>query len=98
MELAKRWLSVLLLFGFGWALSQTVPAIPAATGERTGPVFEEVDLFTAGQGGYLCYRIPALAVSTKGTILAYCEARKHDCSDFGEINIVMRRSFDNGKH
>lgn len=98
MELSKRWLTVFLLFGFGLALSQAGPVNPRGKGESTGPVFEESDLFIAGEGGYVCYRIPALAVSTKGTILAFCEARKHNCRDWDEINIVMRRSFDKGKH
>ena len=36
----------------------------------------EGDLFEAGTGGYALYRIPGLVVTAKGTVLAYCEARK----------------------
>lgn len=54
------------------------------------------DLFDAGNAGYHTYRIPALAVSRKGTILAFCEGRKDSSSDTGNIDIVLRRSFDNG--
>jgi sialidase-1 len=97
MDLWKKGLSVFLLFGFGLALSQAGPLNPQGKGKSTGPVFEESDLFLAGKGGYFCYRIPALAVSTKGTILAFCEARKNNCWDNAGINIVLRRSFDNGK-
>ena len=35
----------------------------------------EIDLFTAREGGYRCYRIPGLVVSTRGTVVAFREAR-----------------------
>jgi sialidase-1 len=54
-----------------------------------------VDLFRAGEGGYAMYRIPGVVVTAKGTILAYCEARKSN-SDWGEIDILLRRSTDGG--
>ena len=43
------------------------------------------------------YRIPALAVSTKGTILAFAEARRLTGSDIGNNDAVVRRSEDGGK-
>jgi sialidase-1 len=69
------------------------------------PSLRQVRLFAAGQacpelverGGYHTYRIPALAVSTKGTLLAFCEARKHSQADSGDIDLVLRRSFDHGR-
>lgn len=61
------------------------------------PFFEKTRLFVAGQGGYFCYRIPALVVSTHGTILAFCEARKNDCADWDAMDLVVRRSTDGGK-
>ncbi len=48
-------------------------------------------------GKAAAYRIPALAVSTKGTILAFAEARRLDGGDIGDIDAVLRRSEDNGK-
>ena len=59
--------------------------------------FEQQDLFVSGQGGYVRYRIPALAVSTNGTVLAFCEARKFTGSDSDQIDLFLRRSFDNGR-
>ena len=53
-------------------------------------------LFQSGTDGYRAYRIPALAVSTRGTILAFCEARKNTGRDDDQIDILLRRSFDNG--
>ena len=55
------------------------------------------DLFVAGEGGYKLYRIPGIVVTKSGAILAYCEARKSDAGDWGQIDVLMRRSLDGGK-
>ena len=60
------------------------------------PWFRETELFTAGAGGYHTYRIPALIVTSQGTVLALCEGRMYDQSDHGKIDIVVRRSHDGG--
>lgn len=54
-------------------------------------------LFISGSGDYDTYRIPAMVVTNKGTILAFCEGRKHSVSDTGDIDLLLRRSTDNGK-
>lgn len=54
-------------------------------------------LFDAGDGGIHLYRIPGIVVTPKGTILAYCEARKNAKKDWGEIEVHLRRSIDGGK-
>jgi sialidase-1 len=54
-------------------------------------------LFKSGEGGYLCYRIPAIVTTNRGTLLAFAEARKKDCGDAGNIDVVMKRSFDGGR-
>ncbi|MEI9894601.1 MAG: sialidase family protein [Chthoniobacter sp.] len=40
------------------------------------PFLEKSDLFTAGEGGYKLFHIPGIVVTAKGTVLAWCEARK----------------------
>src|SRR5262245_32304297 len=60
------------------------------------PLLGKQTLFEAGTGGYATYRIPGLVVTDKGTLLAYCEARK-SASDWGAIDLVYRRSTDGGK-
>ena len=57
---------------------------------------QQQPLWTSGQGGYHTYRIPALAVSTRGTILAFCEGRRDARSDSGTIHMLLRRSTDDG--
>lgn len=53
-------------------------------------------IFKKGDHNYACYRIPAVVVTNNGSILAFAEARKKSCSDTGNIDIVMRKSIDNG--
>jgi sialidase-1 len=53
-------------------------------------------LFRAGEKGYKCFRIPAVVASTKGTLLAFAEARRDNCGDAGDIDLVLRRSSDGG--
>ena len=53
-------------------------------------------LFKQGEGDYACFRIPAVVTTNNGAILAFCEARKRSCSDTGDIDLVMKKSTDNG--
>ncbi|WP_394795656.1 exo-alpha-sialidase [Armatimonas sp.] len=59
-------------------------------------IVRKVALWTGGHGGYKTYRIPALVVTTKGTVLAFCEGRRTGGGDSGAIEILLRRSTDNG--
>lgn len=60
------------------------------------PFMEKSDLFEMGQYGYKQYHIPGVAVTAKGTVLVWCEARKNG-SDWDSIDILLKRSTDNGK-
>ena len=60
-------------------------------------MFTQVPLFTSGKEGYHTFRIPALAVSARGTLLAFCEGRVESSSDWGNIDIVLKRSLDHGQ-
>lgn len=53
-------------------------------------------IFAKGDDGYNTYRIPALIKTSKGTLLAFAEARKNSTSDTGDIDLVLRRSSDDG--
>lgn len=60
---------------------------------------DKQDLFTVGDNvDYNLYHIPGIVVTAKGTVLAWCEARKRAAgvSDWDDILILLRRSTDEG--
>ena len=76
------------------AAAAVVLLAAAAAAPAAEPFLEKADLFEAGKDGYALYRIPGLVVTTKGTLLAYCEARKTGKSDWDTIDLLLRRSTD----
>jgi sialidase-1 len=70
----------------------TVLAAAVLHGQPSTPL----TLFEAGAAGYRGYRIPALVMTTRGTLLAFCAARK-ELGDWADIDIALRRSTDRGK-
>jgi len=60
------------------------------------PWLDKTDLFHAGQSGYDTFRVHGIVVSGKGTILAYCEARRGSRSDWADIEIMLCRSTNGG--
>lgn len=52
--------------------------------------------YYSGMNGYHAFRIPTL-IKTKNTLIAFAEGRKNSTSDFGDIDLVCRRSYNNGK-
>lgn len=71
----------------------------SGSAQRTkSPLFEQTDLFQQGEDGVHTYRIPALAVTKKGTLLAVADARHESAADLpGAIDLVMRRSANMGR-
>ncbi|HRN47172.1 MAG TPA: sialidase family protein [Niabella sp.] len=62
-----------------------------------GFVQELNHLYKSGENGYQCFRIPAIVTTTSGTLLAFAEARRNNCGDAGDIDLVLKRSSDGGK-
>ncbi len=56
-----------------------------------------VTVFKSGTEGHKSYRIPAIIILPNGELLAFCEGRVNGSGDFGDINIVMKRSADKGR-
>ncbi len=54
-------------------------------------------VFESGKEGHKSYRIPAIIQLRNSELLAFCEGRVNGAGDFGDINIVMKRSSDKGK-
>lgn len=55
-----------------------------------------VDVFEKKEDGYRNYRIPSLLATQDSVLLAFAEGRK-SLLDHSENDIVLKRSFDNGK-
>ena len=60
-------------------------------------VSEEVIVFSRGEGGYYCIKIPVLLTTAKGTLIAFGEGRMFSCSDFTWTDLIFKRSIDGGK-
>jgi sialidase-1 len=73
-----------------------LPALPALL-PGADLRLSSVEVFTSGQDGYHTYRIPALIQSAKGTLLAFCEGRKEHRRDWGNIDVLVKRSRDGGR-
>jgi sialidase-1 len=58
---------------------------------------DQTVVFKSGTEGHKSYRIPAIISLPNGTLLAFCEGRVNGAGDFGDINLVMKRSTDFGK-
>ncbi|NGN67944.1 exo-alpha-sialidase [Streptomyces sp. A7024] len=76
------------------ALAVTAALTPSAHGAAARALTSQ-DLATAGTGSPH-YRIPALAKTTKGTLLASYDARPTLADLPGNIGVVIRRSTDGG--
>jgi sialidase-1 len=78
-----------------WAIG-TVSGTDNSQGQgRAAPVKQVV--YQSGTDGYHTYRIPALIVTGKGTLLALCEGRKTGRGDHGDLDLMVKRSEDGGK-
>ncbi|MBE7170196.1 MAG: exo-alpha-sialidase [Williamsia sp.] len=60
------------------------------------PAIDSSIVFDPGQT-YSTTRIPALAVTKKGTLLAFCEGRLSGAGDWAAIDILLRRSTNGGR-
>lgn len=58
---------------------------------------QSTTVFEKGEAGYQCFRIPAIVKAPDGTLLAFAEGRVNNCGDFGNVDIVMKISEDQGK-
>jgi sialidase-1 len=58
---------------------------------------KKIPVFISGEEGHKSYRIPAIISLPAGNLLAFCEGRVKGSGDFGDINIVLKKSNDRGK-
>lgn len=91
-----------LALGLALSLTFTCLFFHRANGEESpsttngsSPVNRQV-IYRSGADGYHTYRIPALVVTKQKTVLAFCEGRKSGGGDSGDIDMLVKRSTDEG--
>ncbi|HEX3815696.1 MAG TPA: sialidase family protein [Mycobacteriales bacterium] len=67
----------------------------SARGRSESALQRQIRVFGPELGTYASYRIPAV-VKTGDSVLAFCEGRRNSAADSGDIDIVLRRSTDDG--
>ena len=60
-------------------------------------VFTQIPVFQSGKEGYANFRIPAIIKAPNGNLLAFCEGRVKHAGDFGNIDVVVKQSTDQGR-
>ncbi len=72
-------------------LSHARPAANAPSG------LEKINVFSQNSDGYHTFRIPSLLTTPQGAVLALCEGRRQSANDFGDVDLVCKRSTDHGR-
>jgi photosystem II stability/assembly factor-like uncharacterized protein len=78
-------------FNLAWLKELPKPAVAVG-----GPGIEQTDVYYAGELGYKEFRIPVLVPTNSGVLLAISEAGR-TASDFGDRDLLLRRSTDGGR-
>ncbi len=70
-------------------LASTFCLLAAVGVARGDGEIRHADVFVSGTDGYHSYRIPAIETAPDGSLVALCEARKHNLADpgFGKQDI-----------
>ncbi|QQL50141.1 sialidase family protein [Mucilaginibacter ginkgonis] len=76
------------------SVNNPVKGTNAVTTTSSDPTYQRI--FVGGTGGYHSYRIPSIIKTTAGTLIAFAEGRVSSNEDYGNIDIVFKRSTDNG--
>ena len=87
------WLAVLLSLGLVLGGVQSTAQAAAPSTCTSTP-------FRSNAGKHVVYRIPAIVMTTRGTLLAFAERRKgtSPAADTGDVEVVVARSTDRGCH
>lgn len=80
-----------------WAVKMVLLPLFLSISFFVGAQDPVVPVFTAGNEGHQSYRIPGIIALPNGELLAFAEGRVNGSGDFGDVNIVMKRSKDAGK-
>ncbi len=84
------WTLIFLVTASLFSCKTTSRSIASASGVDSSIVFTP-------EGEYASTRIPALVITKKGTLLAFTEGRIGTASDWSEMDLLMKRSLDDGR-
>ncbi|HEY8895247.1 MAG TPA: sialidase family protein [Niastella sp.] len=93
---------LVLVFGCHKPPQSSGEATEQADNERTAtteatPIHTSMKLFDGGNESiYHSFRIPSIIKTKNGTLVAFAEGRRWSPSDYGDINVVFKRSLNNG--
>ena len=93
-------LTVLLVLALAGDLHQQCLALQPLKDPAAPRDIVQKEVFSSGEGGYYCFRFPAVHFTSKGTLLAFAEGRgqhTRSCANHGDVHLVMRRSTDEGE-
>lgn len=76
------------------SLLTTVMALGVSAGDPSP--YDEVTVFSIGESGYFCIKIPYLFTTSAGSLLAFGEARIDSCWDWAPTDLVFKKSTDDG--
>lgn len=91
-----------MVIGFAGGCSKKPTSEPKEEKEKpSAGIFTSITVFDGGNEGnngiiYHSFRIPSIIRTNNGTLIAFAEGRRWNNSDYGDINIVFKRSTDNG--
>ena len=74
----------------GLAAILVLSSAAAAQVAARDPRYTEV--YSSGEKGYNTFRIPSVIATSRGTLLAFAEARREGAGDAGDIDLVLKRS------
>ncbi len=72
-------------------------AVALSAVQVTAGVFESSTVFTSGESGYTCIRIPTIIKANNGMLLAFAQGKYGSCSDFADSDMILKRSTDGGR-
>ena len=91
---AISWITCLLLGVL--TIGGAACTVSQSPGDGQPEPLQKITVFTKGEAGYHCFRIPALVMTPGGTTLAFAEGRRDSCRDDADIDLVLKRSTDQG--
>ncbi|AOS63203.1 sialidase family protein [Actinoalloteichus hymeniacidonis] len=94
---ATTLLAAALLFCATGLPASADPGSARPGSERPGRPYSPTEVYVSGTEGYDTFRIPAIIRASNGDLLAFAEGRRDGGGDSGDIDLVLKRSTNDGR-